>query len=205
MKKLVGKIILAIILSFMSCTVQASTTVDPAVAFVGKLGDTALMSLTKKDFTRGEREKRVREILKNNFNVNTIARFAMGVYWRAATKVQQDEYLNLFEDMIVQTYTTRFEDYSGQKLVVGAAVKSGKRDTLVSSQIVQKDGPPINIEWRVRSKKGDLRIIDVVVEGISMSVTQRSDFSAVIQGSGGDINALLTILRERKKEAAQKT
>jgi len=171
-----------------------------AYEFIKKLGDTALMSLTENGITRTQRESRVNSILSDNFDVDTIARFAMGPYWRDANDAQKAEYQKLFKDMIVVTYTTRFEDYSGQTLKVGNVVASGKRDYLVSSQIVQKGAPPINIDWRVRDKDGKLAIIDVIVEGISMSVTQRSDFASVIQRGGGDINSLLAMLRERNKK-----
>ncbi len=175
---------------------------QPAV-FVQKLGDTALMSLTAKNVSRTTREKRVREILQNNFDIRTIGKFALGTHWKSASETQRMEYMNLFEDMIVQTYTTRFEDYSGQQLKVDGSVSSGEKDFIVASQVLQKDGPPVNLEWRVRNNEGMLRIVDVVVEGVSMSVTQRSDFSAVIQRNGGSIDALLTSLRERKKSAAR--
>lgn len=183
----------------------ASAAPGPAAQFVQKLGESALMSLTGKGITRKTREGRVREILRDNFDVQTIGRFALGAYWKDASETQRAEYLDLFEDMIVQTYTTRFEEYSGQVLKVGGAVMAGK-DHIVSSQVIQKDGPPINLDWRVREKDGALRVIDVVVEGVSMSVTQRSDFAATIQRGGGKIESLLSVLRERRKAAkSQKT
>lgn len=172
-----------------------------AQSFIKNLSETALMSLTGEGITRDQREKRIREILNNNFDVKTIARFALGTHWRTITDVQKQEYLRLFENMIVVTYTSRFEDYSGQKLEVGNAVKAGKRDVLVSTRIVEDGAPPLNIDWRVRKRKAGLRIIDVVVEGISMGVTQRSDFSAVIQRGGESIDSLLEMLRKRNEEA----
>lgn len=181
---------------------ETNSTSSPPSQFVQNLGNTALMSLTGKNVSRSTREKRVREILRNNFDIQTIGKFALGTYWREATESQRNEYMNLFEDMVVQTYTTRFEDYSGQQLKVDGSMSSGDRDFIVSSQVVQKDGPPVNLEWRIRSKDGALRVVDVVVEGVSMSVTQRSDFSAVIQRGGGNIDALLASLRERRKSAS---
>jgi phospholipid transport system substrate-binding protein len=172
---------------------------SPPAQFVQKLGDTALMSLTSKNLDRKTREARVRNILRGNFDIQAIGKFSMGPYWREATPAQRSEYMNLFEDMIVKTYTTRFEDYSGQTLKVSGSTSAGK-DHIVTSQIVQTDGPPVNLEWRVRG----MRVVDVVVEGVSMSVTQRSDFASVIQSGGGKIEALLSSLRERKNGPPQK-
>lgn len=174
-----------------------------AVTFVQKLGDKALSSLTDKAIARATRESRVRTLLEENFDLPTIGRFALGTYWRTATAAEKTEYMNLFEDMIVQTYTSRFEDYSGQSFKVIKSSKSGENDFIVNSQIIQKDGPPVSVDWRVREKNGQMKIVDVIVENISMSVTQRSDFSSVIQNGGGKVKALIASLRDRKK--AKKT
>lgn len=182
----------------------ASATLSEPAQFVQKLGDTALMSLTSKSAPRAQREKRVRDILTRNFDLNAIGKFALGTYWREATPAQQSEYLRLFEDMVVQTYTTRFEDYSGQSLKVEGSTSVSEKDFVVDSKVIQEDGPPVALEWRVRMKDGGLKVVDVIVEGISMSVTQRSDFSAVIQRGGGGVDALLVSLRDRKKTAAAK-
>ena len=190
------------IFSFGAQAEETKGALSPPAQFVQKLGDTALMSLTGKNVSRSTREARVRKILNDNFDVQTIGRFAMGTYWREASEAQRSEYMNLFESMIVETYTTRFEDYSGQTLKVEGSTSSGAKDSIVTSQVIQKDGPPVNLEWRVRNNGGALRIVDVVVEGVSMSVTQRSDFASVIQSGGGKIDALLVSLRAHKKSHA---
>jgi phospholipid transport system substrate-binding protein len=182
----------------------ADSASSPPAQFVQSLGNTALMSLTGKNMDRKTREDRVRKILHDNFDTAAIGKFALGTYWREASDNQRKEYMSLFEDMVVQTYTTRFEDYSGQKLKVAGSEPSGPADYIVSSQVIQKDGPPVNLQWRVRKEDSGLRVVDVVVEGVSMSVTQRSDFSSVIQNGGGSIDALLSHLRDRKDEAAHK-
>lgn len=178
-------------------------TDTPATQFVQKLGDKALTSLTAKDLAQVERAKRVRELLRANFDIKTIARFALGTSWKTATEAQKSEYLDLFEKMIVSTYTERFQDYSGQSFKVLKSSATGK-DWVVSSQIIQKDGPPVAVGWQVRDKGEGLRIVDVTVEGISMSVTQRNDFAAVIQSGGGKVDALLTSLRKRANGGGKK-
>ncbi len=168
--------------------------------FIQQLGHTALMSLTEKNLPRSERETRVRSILQDNFDTQAIGQFALGTYWKEATDAQRKEYMSLFEDMIVKTYTSRFENYSGQTLQVDSAVPGGGKDSIVSSQVLQKDGPPIALQWRVRDEGGKLRVVDVIVDNISMSVTQRSDFTATIQNGGGTVEALLAALRTHKEK-----
>ena len=144
------------------------------------------------------REEVFRDVLSNTFELKTIARFTLGRYWRVASAVQREEYLRLFEDFLVLAYANRFRDLRGVKLrVVGVRVIN-ERDSLVQSE-VGTDGtrPPIRIGWRVRHTGKGLRIIDVIVDGISMSVTQRDQFAAAIRAAGGKVEGLLAMLREK--------
>lgn len=182
----------------LSPALAAQKGPSAAAQFVQRMGDKALSSLTAQDLQATERSRRVRNLLNENFDVNIIGRFALGTYWKTATEAQKSEYLHLFEDMIVKTYTQRFAEYSGQEFKVGGTIEASATDSVVSSQIVQKNGPPLAVDWRVRNKGGQMKVIDVIVEGVSMSVTQRSDFASVIQSGGGKVEALLASLRQRK-------
>lgn len=179
---------------------------SPAAQFVQRLGDKALTSLTAQNLPKAERSRRVRTLLRENFDIVTIGRFVLGGHWRTATEAQRSEYTKLFENMIVETYTHRFAEYSGQSFeVLGASPSSGGADTIVTSQILQKNGPPVSVDWRVREKGGSMKIVDVMVEKISMSVTQRDDFNGVIQSGGGKIEALLVSLRKRQTGESEST
>src|SRR3990170_1507578 len=72
---------------------EAKSASSPPAQFVQRLGDTTLMSLTAKNVSRATREERVRKILRNNFDVPAIGRFAMGTYWKDASEAQRKEYM----------------------------------------------------------------------------------------------------------------
>jgi phospholipid transport system substrate-binding protein len=201
MTKIAAKLLCLLIISFFLILPQTAKA-DPTgpAQFIQQLGHTALMSLTEKDMPSNQREARVRQILQDNFDVQTIGKFALGPYWNTASETERKDYMNLFETMIVQTYTSRFENYSGQALKVDRFTPGGGKDFIVDSQILQNGGPPINVQWRVRDEDGALRVVDVIIDGISMSVTQRSDFAATIQKGGGTIDALLTSMRTHEQE-----
>src|SRR6185295_10235996 len=85
----------------------------------------------------------------------------------------------------VAAYSARLSNYSGEQFQVKDEVPAGD-DTMVNSQIVRPSGPPVRVEWRVRKQSdGSLKIVDVVVEGVSMTITQRSEFASVMQQGGG--------------------
>jgi len=170
-----------------------------AQSFVAKMGDRALGVIRNEGMSDAERASGLRNVLTQSFDLQTIARFSLGRYWREATPAQQSQYVKLFEDMVVNVYTNRFRDYAGQTFTVESAnADANGGDAIVHSIVTPaagKGGAPINVDWRVRNKGGSYKVVDVMVEGVSMAVTQRSDFSAVIQKNGGDFQALLDYLK----------
>ena len=165
--------------------------------FIRQVGNEAIQSLTDKTLDDAERKARFREILNRTFRIRLIARFTLGrSNWRRATKDEQKEYVSLFEDFVVLAYAARFRDLSGEDFRVSTVQNVGSRDKLVNSSLVLKDGRDIPVHWRVRG--GDsFKIIDVLVEGVSMAITQRDEFTAIINQSGGKIEGLLSALRKK--------
>ncbi len=184
---------MALAVSLISGSAIAASADD----FIRSAGEKTFQSLHK-DMTDEERMARFRQILLETFDLKTIARFTLGRYWRVASKKQRDDYVGLFEEFIVQAYSHRFKDLSGQTFEVKRSQELNARDRLVLSEIKIRQGkPPVRVNWRVRLRDNAYRVIDVVVEGVSMSVTQRDEFAAVIQRSGGKVEGLLRALRRK--------
>lgn len=179
--------------------------VEGAEQFIRNVADRGMNFLTNEDLTLQERKRKFRQILIDSFDINTIARFSLGRYWRKATPDQREEYLQLFKDMIIAVYSNRFDEYSGQQLKVKNSRPEGERDVLVSTEIISPgETSDVVVRWRIRYQDGQYKIIDVIIEGVSMLVTQRSDFSSVIQRGGGRVEVLLDHMRERvNSEKAQ--
>ena len=98
---------------------------------------------------------------------------------------------------MVATYARRLGNYAGEQLVIEGGRALGDRGALVRSRIIRPQGEPLQVEWRVRRTAEGWKIIDVVLQGISMAVTHRSEFTAVIGGHGGRIDGLLKVLRDK--------
>lgn len=168
---------------------------EKAQKFVNNVAAEGIGFLSDSTLTQDQRITEFKKLLQNSFDMKTIGIFTLGKYWRQATPEQKKEYLSLFEKMIIDVYASRFGEYSGEELVVTNARAEGKRDILVNSEVQAQNGQAIKVDWRLRDRKGSFKVIDVIVEGVSMSVTQRSDFSSVIQRGGGNIEVLLKHLR----------
>ena len=186
-------IVLASALTLAAGNAPAAT--GTASEFVAWLGDRAVTVLRSADGDLGSREARFRDLLREGFDLPFIARFALGPYWRRATAEQRSDYLGVFSEYVVQTYSSRLGGYTGEAMKIISERRAGEKDSVVQTEIVRPSGPPITAEWRVRMIDGEYRIIDIAIEGISMAVTKRSEFSAVIQSRG--IDGLIAALRLR--------
>ena len=182
--------------------ISAGTGADPA-AMISNLGTQALQVLGK-DATQSQRVARFRDLLRDDFDVPVIARFVLGRYWNIATEEQRAEFTKLFEEYIAIAYATRLAEYSGEQFKVISSRPDGD-GAIVSSQILRPAGAaPIKVDWRLVGRGGVYKISDVSVDGISMAVTERSEFASVIQHNGGQVQSLIAMLRDRTAGTASR-
>jgi phospholipid transport system substrate-binding protein len=175
---------------------------EGAQDFVNHMGQQALDFLRDRTMNMDKKKDAFRTLLQKSFDMETIGRFTLGTKWREATPAQQQEFQKLFREMVVGVYSARFQEYKGQKFEARSNRVESDKDTIVTSYIMPTNGPEVQVDWRVRYKNGQYKIVDVLVEGVSMSVTQRSDFASVIQRGGGNVDALLVQLRQNAGAAA---
>jgi phospholipid transport system substrate-binding protein len=141
-------------------------------------------------------------IVEEQTDLSLLGRLALGRHWRIATPADQDEYLALFRRFVLQRFIERLDRYAGAELgelserfEIRTSHTLNGRDVLVQSMLLAPGGAPLRIEWRLRAGDGQPVIIDLIVEGVSLLVTQRSEFAAVLERGGMD--GLLAELRTR--------
>jgi phospholipid transport system substrate-binding protein len=171
----------------------------PAGKFVQDLGDRAIGVIADKNLNPDQRSDQFRKILTDSFDLMTIARFVIGRTWNTATPEQQEEYMHLFTELVVKTYGDKLTLYTGEGFSVnGERPDENGKDFIVNSQITHPDGSePTKIDWRLRLRNGKLGVIDVMVEGVSLSVTQRQEYASIIQNNDGQIDALLKLMKQQ--------
>ena len=172
-----------------------SRQIDEAAKFIDALAQQAISVLRDQSGSLEQREHTFRQLLSKGFDLPFIGRFVLGRNWRKASAAQRSDYLRLFSEFLLKTYSRRLGGYSGQTFVVTGARPVGKRDVMVRTLIKRPNAPKIKADWRVRIIDQQYKIIDVSVEGVSMAVTQRAEFAAVVRSHGMD--GLLQALRMR--------
>jgi len=177
----------------------ASAQTDPQAAarFISELGDKAVEVLQDQSTTLESREERLRGIVAESMDISTIGEFAVGKSWDRASQDEKEEYMELFSVYLLQIYTQRLGGYTGQTLQIDASSAYKGRDAVVETTIVQEGSDNINVKWLVRDSDGDstkgMRILDVIVDGKSLALAQRKEFTNIIARE--KMSGLLNLLR----------
>lgn len=178
---------------------------DSATAFVQDLEKEAITALTDTTKPRVERVEAFRSLFREKFAVGVIGRWTLGRSWRKATEEEQKEFLILFEDLMVATYVDRFSSYAGEGLKYTKTVPVDENMSTVHTEIVRPDqaeARAISVLWRV-GRQGELyKVLDVVVQGASMSLTLQKEFTAIVRNTGS-VAGLIEELRKKTAELNQ--
>jgi len=170
----------------------------PAASLIEKTA-AEVIELIKATPPGPQREAGIRNVLIQAFDLNYMGQQALGKYWSSTSPEQQQRYLKAAVDAEAHAYAERFGQYGGQTLNLGKVTARPNGVTAVDSRLNQSNGQPIKIEWEVRDVGGAPRITDVKIEGVSMVITRRTDFTSYIQNNGGKVEALIQELEARAR------
>jgi len=167
--------------------------------FVTRLGEKTIAKLTDASLSPSVREDQFRDLLREGFAVETIGQFVLGKYRRAASDETVREFMEVYEEYVVSLYAKQFKHYSGQKFVVEKAVESSRHgDSMVMTKIFPNGGAePLLVNFQVRNFGDTFKILDVRIEGVSMVLAQRDEFTSYISTNGGRVESLIDALRQR--------
>ena len=168
-----------------------------AGSFVSNLGKRAIRELTPKDISDGERVKRMRALLAEAFDVKAISKFVLGIYWRRTTEDQRAEFLKLYKTVVSHSYAGLFKKYTGETFEVIRQVSVAGGGSIVYGHIKRMNGPPVAVELQVIKHSGTYKAVDIKIEGVSMPLTHRKEYSSVIRRNRGNVAGLLSVLRKK--------
>ncbi len=190
--------LLAAALSISPLAQSQAGTEHPASTFLDSVRERAIAGLTDTTRSDEEREALFRGLLNETFDIRSIGRFVVGRYWRKAEADDREAFLEAFEDAIVQRFLPLFSQYQGEQLIIGKAAPDRKNPkyTVVTSTYIDAQGREVKADWRLLQRDGDYKVFDVVVEGVSMAITLRSEYASVIKNRGG-LPGLVVLLREK--------
>jgi phospholipid transport system substrate-binding protein len=172
---------------------SSSRSLDAAKQFIMDLAQQSMIALQTPDKSSPQRQTEFRELWRDGVAFKTTSRFVLGRYWRSATPEQRERYQELFVDSVMRTSETVLSNFDDDELIVTDTRLAGKKDILVSTKLIHSKGPAVPVDWRVRIIDDRYQVIDVAIEGVSMALTKRSEYSSVVKNRG--MEGLLTALQ----------
>ena len=186
----------SLILIVFSVFIEKSFSLEPK-EFVQSVANEASLILTK-NFTKEQKIEKLKSIAKKSVDFRGIGYYSLGAHRKNLSDDKKKEYLNIFEKYFLKSFSSRLAEYTDPKIRVDSQKKLNEKYTMVSSILLAtEEKPEVKIDWRIVTKNPDKPlIIDVVIEGVSLAKVQKEEFNSIIQINNGDINALLTSLKE---------
>ena len=173
--------------------------------FAKGLADDIMVNVVKSKAPLEEKQQSFRKTFLSAVDLKTAARFTLGRYARTATPEQIQTYTDALTDNIIYTWTKRFSDYAGDEIVFKGSRKSESGDFYITSSIeLPETQNNVEVIWRIVDKKGTLKLADLVVEGVSMLMSYRNEYTSILQQNGGDVSALVAQM-QKKNETLKKS
>lgn len=158
-----------------------------AGAYIQSLGDNVLHTISDKSIPQDKKQVMIEGMFKENLDFDWVAKFVTTRFWKQATDDQKARFVETYKNFLTKHYTSRFSEYTSGSFKITGSKDIGEGQTLVNMEIAATDGgQPILVDYKVHKVGGGFKVYDIIVEGVSLITTQRSEFSAVLNKSGFD-------------------
>ncbi len=166
-----------------------------AQSFVKSFAD-ELVGIVNGPGSTAQKQQALLPVIDRNVDVATIARFCLGRFWNGASPTQQQQYVGLFHQVLLNNISGHLGDYQGVSYQLTGTHVQGS-ETLVGTTISRPQQSAIDVQWVVSDSSGTPKVVDLVAEGSSMRLTQRQDYASYLSRHGFSIDALIAALKRQ--------
>tara|TARA_Y100000748_G_scaffold304126_1_gene311935 strand:+ start:2596 stop:3186 length:591 start_codon:yes stop_codon:yes gene_type:complete len=160
--------------------------------FVNKFAEDAIMILSNEQISKSAKNDQFTNLVMSAIDLNLISQFVLSKSWKTATDDQKERYISAFKTYFINSYANKLDQYSNERIIVNGSEKAGKY-IIVDTNVIKEgtDTLKINLKWRLLNKNGDIKIIDLNIEGISLVIAQREEFQSFLANNNDDLEALI--------------
>ncbi len=172
---------------------------ERAAAFVRATGD-KLVAVVNGSGSTSQKRAEMSQVINTAVDVDGVGRFCLGRYWHQASAEQQKQYLELFREVLITNITAKLGEYQGVKFTMGRS-RPQDEEVAVSTTVERPNNPPTAVDWIISNPATNPKIIDVVAEGTSLRLTQRSDYASYLAHNNNSIDALISAMRQQVSQS----
>lgn len=169
-------------------------TAQEARDYADNLGKQVL-TIVQSGTPEAQKLSQLQQMFVTHVDIPWVGRFVLGRFWRQATEEQRARYLDAYAKFVTEHYTSHFTDYAGGGYTITGAREEGEGQFTVNMRLEPAGKQPILVNYRLRTESGQFKVFDIIIEGVSLITTQRSEFASVVQNQG--LESLITQLSNR--------
>ncbi len=157
--------------------------------------------ILSKNITKEEKIDELKIIAKETVDIKGVGFYSLGSIRKTLSDNQKKQYLNLFENYFLKSFSSRLSEYTNPEIDVKGKEVLNTNYTIVNSILVATENrPEVKIDWRIYTKNPENPLIrDLIIEGLSLARTQKEEFASILSSNNGDMNALFKTLEEFSK------
>lgn len=193
-------LLLAVAAALFMAISPAHADVDAAQAqsFVKKVTQEGIEEIINANVSQAEKDTRFAKLFNEALDLDFIGQFVLGRSWKTATPEQRKEFIAVYRELNVKTWSQRFDEFKGKAFVFnGTTPSNSKGQIFVNSSVDMGQGEPAKVVWRVRDNNGQYKVVDIIIENVSLAITARNEYSSFIKNNGGSVDALIANLKTK--------
>ena len=196
-------VLFSLLIGFMSATKAMAEDLPAPQQVIQSVSEQIQHKLQDKAFARdfSQVTRFVNEVINPHTDFDKIAPLVLGKHWKTATTGEQERFKHEFQTLLVRTYSRAFVEYDDWTLRFMLLEMSNEATkVIVKTQVLQPGIQPIDVNYRMFLNKGQWKVYDIMIEGVSLVTNYRSSFNEDIQKKGS-LNAVIDGLVKRNAEA----
>ncbi len=195
-----NKLIISLIagLFLFSGTAKADIDATKAEDFVKDVTREGVVEIINSNASQAERNARFEKLFNSSLDLKFIGQFVLGRYWKTATEQQREEFIDVYRKLNVKTWSKRFDEFKGKEFIFkGTSPSSSPEQIFVNTIVPMDQAEPASVVWRVRQKGNDMKVVDIIIENVSLAITARNEYSAFIKKSPDGVDGLIADLKTK--------
>lgn len=185
-------------LFMLAGTANADINAAEAENFVKNTTQEGLVGIINAKASQAERDARFEKLFNSALDLKFIGRFVLGRYWKTASDEQRDRFIDVYRKLNVKTWSKRFDEFKGKEFIFkGTSPSSSANQIFVNSVVPMEQAQPATVVWRVKEENGKFKIVDIIIENVSLAITARNEYTAFIKKSPDGLNGLIADLEKK--------
>jgi len=179
-----------------------TNALEPAKAedFVKEVTKEGIEQIINADVSMAEKDARFEKLFDTYLDLDYIGKFVLGRYWKTATEKQQKEFIAVYRDFNVKTWSKRFDEFKGKNFDFdGTSPSNSEGQIFVNTSVKMNEGAPVKVIWRVKDG-AKLKIVDIIIENVSLAVTARNEYTAYIKQAPNGLDDLIKDLKQKANQ-----